>query len=143
MNLDVTICAIGVLRVQVMLRAGRLYCADIVGGAVACQTKLRYPAGRQQPRIGRAVRRMTRAASFRLHRGMFESEWPLLVRMTLHASCICTNCQASLFQFETAMRIMAIPAAHGAFQNFVVKRLIKLVPYFGVATEAKLRVTGF
>ena len=58
-NLDVTIGAIGVLRVQVMLRAGRLNCADVVGNAVARQTKLRHPAGRQQPRISRTVRRMT------------------------------------------------------------------------------------
>lgn len=97
MNLDVTVCAIGVLRVLVVLRAGRLYCADIVGNAVACQTKLRYPAGRQQPRIGRAVRRMTCAASFRLHRGMFESKWTLLVRVTLHTSRIGAGCQSRLF----------------------------------------------
>lgn len=96
-NLDVTVCAIGVLRVLVMLGPGRLYCADIVGDAVACQTKLRYPAGRQQPRIGRAVRRMTCAASFRLHRGMFESEWTLLVRVTLHTSRISAGCQSGLF----------------------------------------------
>ena len=97
MNLDVTICAIGVLRVQIMLRAGRLYRTDIVGGAVARQTKLRYSAGRQQPRIGRAVRRVTCAASFGLHRCMFESEWTLLIRVTLHASRIGAGCESRLF----------------------------------------------
>ena len=97
MNLDVTVCAIGVLGIQVMLRAGRLYCADVVGNAVACQAKLRNPAGRQQARISRTVRRMTRAASFGLHRCMFESKWTLLVRVTLHASSVGARSQSRLF----------------------------------------------
>ena len=122
MNFDVTICAIAVLRVQVMLRAGRLYCADVVGNAVACQTKLRYSAGRQQPRIGRTVRRVTCAASFRLHRGMFEGEWPLFVRVTLHASRIGAGRQSRLLEFKTAMRIMAIAALHEALENPVAER---------------------
>ncbi len=122
MNLDVTICAIGVLRVQVMLRAGRLYCTYIVGIAVARQTELRHAAGYQQPRIGRAVRRVTSAASFRLHRGMFESERPLLVRVTLHTSRICASGQSRLFEFKTAMWIMAIAALHSSFENLVMER---------------------
>ena len=44
MNLYVTIGAVGVLRVQVMLRAGWLNCANVVGNAVAGQTKLGDPA---------------------------------------------------------------------------------------------------
>jgi len=96
-DLDVTVCAVAVLRVQIMLRPGRLYCADVVGYAMACQTKLRYAAGRQQPRISRTVRRMTRAASFCLHRRMFESEWTLLIRVTLHACRVGASCQSRLF----------------------------------------------
>ena len=95
-NLDVTVCAIAVLRVQVVLRAGRLYCADVVGNAVTCQTKLWHSAGRQQARISRTVRRMTRAASFCLHRRMFESEWTLLIRVTLHASRVGASRQSRL-----------------------------------------------
>ena len=91
MNLEVTVGAISVLRVQVMLRTGRLYCTDIVGIAVACQTKLGHPDGYQHPRIGRAVWCVTRTATFRLHRGVFESEWTLLVRVTFHTSRICAS----------------------------------------------------
>ena len=47
MNLDVTVGAICVLRVQVMLRTRRLDRTNIVSYAVACQTKLRHATGRQ------------------------------------------------------------------------------------------------
>ena len=46
MNLHVTVSAIGVLRVQVVLRTRRLNGADIMGQAVTRQAKLRNPAGR-------------------------------------------------------------------------------------------------
>ena len=59
MDLHVTIRAIGVLRVQVMLRASRFNRADIVRVAVTCQAKLCHAAGCQEARIGRAMRRMT------------------------------------------------------------------------------------
>ena len=97
MNLDVTVGAISVLRVKVMLRAGRLYCADFVFNAVTGQTKLRHATGYQHPRIGRAVRRMASTASFSLNWGMFESEWSLLVGVTLHASRVGPSSQSRLF----------------------------------------------
>jgi hypothetical protein len=64
MNLHVTIGAIGVLRVQIVLRPSGLNGADIMRRAVARETKLRYPAGYQQPWISRTVRRVTRHAAF-------------------------------------------------------------------------------
>ena len=140
MNLDVTIGAISVLRVQVMLRAGRLNCANVMGKAVTRQTKLRYAAGCQHPRIGRPMWRMTRDASFRLHRGMFEGEWALLVRVTLYASGICANGESGLFEFKTAMRIMAIAALHGPFKNFVMERKVELMLRFGMTAHTKLRL---
>ena len=88
MNLEVTVGAISVLRVLVMLRTSRFNCADFMVNGVTCQTKLAHPAGCQHPRIGRAVWCVTRTATFRLHRGVFESEGTLLVRVTLHASRI-------------------------------------------------------
>lgn len=97
MDLDVTVCAVAVLRIQIMLWAGRLDCAHIVGHAMASQTELGHPAGRQQARISRTVRRMTCAASFCLHRCMFESEWTLLIRVTLHASRVGARSQSRLF----------------------------------------------
>lgn len=127
MNLDVTVGAISILRVKVMLRAGRLYCADIVGIAVARQTKLGYAAGDQHPRIGRAVRRMTSTASFSLHRRMFESEWPLFIRMTLHASRISASRQSRLFEFKTTMWVMAVAALHRPFEDLVMERQIELM----------------
>ena len=96
-NLDVTVCAIAVLRIQIMLWPGRLDCADVVGNAVTCQTKLWHATGRQQTRISRPVRRMTGAASFCLHRRMFESEWTLLIRVTLHAGRVGAGSQSRLF----------------------------------------------
>src|SRR5688572_18035559 len=121
-NLDVTVCAIAILRVQVVLGAGGLYCSNVVGDAVACQTKLRYTAGRQQAGISRTVRRVTCAASFCLYRRMFESEWTLLVRVTLHASRVGAGSQSRLFQFKTAMWIVTITALHSAFENLVMER---------------------
>ena len=89
--------------------------------AVAGQAKLSHPAGYQHPRIGGAVRRMTRAASFRLHRGMLESEWSLLVRMTFHAGRICARGQPRLLEFKTAMWIVAVAALHSPFQYLVME----------------------
>ena len=97
LNLNVAICAIAVLRVQVVLAGGRLNRADVMGHAMARQTKLRDAAGRQQPRIGRAVRRMTGAASFGLHGRVLESERSLLVRVAFHTSRIGAGGQSRLF----------------------------------------------
>jgi len=138
-NPDVTVGAISVLRVQVMLRTGRLNCADLMGDGVTCQTKLSHAAGCQHPRIGRAVRRMTRDTPFSLHRGVFESEWTLFVRMTLNTGRVDSGRQSGLLEFKTAMWIVAITALHSTFENLVMKRQIELVLYFGVATQAKLR----
>lgn len=143
MDLHVTIRAIGVLRVQVVLRASRLNCANIVGNTVACQTKLSHPARCQEPRIRRAMRRMTRDTSFSLNRGMFVNKRPLLVCMTFNTSRVGTSCESCLFQFKAAMRIMTITALHGALKNFVMERQIKLVLHFGVAAQAKLRFANF
>ena len=74
---------------------------------------------------------------------MFESEWTLLVRVTLHASRIGAGCQSRLFEFKTAMRIVTITALHGAFEHLVMERQIKLVLHFGVTAHTKLRLAHF
>lgn len=140
MDLHVTIRAIGVLRVQVMLWASRFYRADIVRSAVTCQTKLCHAAGRQQARIGGAVRRMTGDASFSLNRGVLENEGTLLIRMTFDTSGINASCKSRLFEFKAPVRIMTITALHRAFENLVMERQVKLVLYFSVAAQAKLRL---
>lgn len=143
MDLYVTISAIGILRIQVVLGAEWFVCPDAVRNAVACQTKLGDPAGCQQPRIRRAVRRMTRSAPFGLNRRMLVHKRTLFVRVTFYAGRIGTRCESCLFQFKAAMRIMTITALHGALKNFVMERQIKLVLDFGVAAQAKLRLANF
>jgi hypothetical protein len=64
---------------------------------------------------------MTRAATFSLYRGMFKGEWALLVCVTLHAGRIGADGQSRLFEFKTAMRIVAIAALHRSFQNLVME----------------------
>ena len=138
MNLEVTVGAISILSVLVMLGAGRLNRANLMVNGVTCQAKLAHAAGYQHPRIGRAVRRMTRAASFCFDRGVFESEWTLLVGVTLYTSSIRANRQSRLFELKTAMRIMTIAALHGSFENLVMKRQIELVLRFGMTGNTKL-----
>ena len=86
---------------------------------------------------------MTGRAPVGLDRSMFINKRALLIRVTFNASCIRTGGQSCLFQFKTAMRVVAIAAAHRAFKHLVVKGLIELVLYFAVATQAKLRVACF
>jgi hypothetical protein len=142
-NLDVTIGATGVLRVQVVLWAGRLYCADVMGNGVTRQTQLGHAAGYQHPRIGRAMGSMTRTAPFSFHWRMFVSEWTLFVRVTLHASRICASRQSRLFEFKTAVGIVAVATLHRSLKNLVMERQIELVRCFRVATQAKLRFARF
>ena len=97
MDLDVAVGAVAVLRIQIMLWAGWLDCSNVVGNAVTGQTELWHSAGRQQARISRTVRRMTCATSLCLHRRMFESEWTLLIRVTLDASSVGASSQSRLF----------------------------------------------
>lgn len=86
---------------------------------------------------------MTRRAPVSLDRSMFINKRALLIRVTLNASCVYTGRQSGLFQFKTAMRVVAIPAAHRAFKNLVVKGLTELMLYFAVASQANLRVACF
>ena len=82
---------------------------------------------------------MTSDAPFRLHRGMLIDKWTLLVRVTLDACRICTGSKSGLFEFKTAMWIVAVAALHGSFKNLVMERKIKLVLHLGMTTEAQLR----
>jgi hypothetical protein len=86
---------------------------------------------------------MARYASFRLYRSMFENEGTLLVSVTLDTSRIHAGRQSRLFEFETAMGIMAIAALHYSFEHLVMERQIELVFYFRVTTQAKLRLAHF
>ncbi len=85
---------------------------------------------------------VTSRTTFGLQRCMFEGERALLISVTLDAGGVSAGGQPGLFEFKTAMRVVAIAAAHGAFKNFVMERLTECVLDFAMATQTKLRVAG-
>ena len=85
MNLDVTVSATAVLRIQVVRWTSRLIRAHAVIHAVTRQAQVVHRTKLQHARVRRAVRYVTGYATVRLHRSMFKREWPLLVCVTLDA----------------------------------------------------------
>ena len=142
-NLHVASGAVCILGVLIMLWTSRLKRADVMRHAVARQAQLIDRAIPQQTWIRRSVWRMAGSAPFGFYRSVFICEWPLFVRVTLHARGIATGRQSGLLQFKSAVRIMAITAAHGAFQNFMMERRRKCRLDLAVTTHAKLRVIVF
>ena len=74
---------------------------------------------------------------------MFVCERPLLIRMTLDASSIRPGGQSGLFEFETAMWIVAVTALHGSFENLMMERRTKLRLDLTMTTHAELRLSDF
>jgi hypothetical protein len=74
---------------------------------------------------------------------MFVNKGTLLVSMTFDTSRIHSSCESRLFEFKAPVRIMTITALHGAFENLVMERQVKLVLYFTVSAQAKLRLADF
>jgi hypothetical protein len=72
---------------------------------------------------------------------MFERKWTLLIGVTLDTSGVNTNRQSCLFQFETAVRIVAIAASHGSLKDLVMGRHCELMFDFVMTIKAKLRLT--
>ena len=97
----------------------------------------------QHARIRRSVRYVTRNATIRLHRSMFEREWALLVCVTLDTRGIRADRQPRLLQLETTVRVVAIAASHRAFENLVMGRKRELVFDFAMTVQAKLWLTDF
>jgi hypothetical protein len=87
-DFDMTVCAVRVLRVQVVLWTGGLVGTHAMSRAVTRQTKLRNTTRNQQSRIRRTVWRVTRDATIGLHRRMFKNKRSLLVCVTLDASSV-------------------------------------------------------
>ena len=140
MNFHMTSRAVRVLRVLIMLRAGRLNGAYVMCHAVAGQTKLVNGTEAQQPRISRTVRRVTCRAAFGLERRMLKSEGTLFVRVTLNAGGVCAGSQSRLFKLKATVWVMAITTLHCAFENFVMERHVELGLHLIVATDTQLRV---
>ena len=84
------------------------------------------------------MRGMTRNAPFGLNRSMLINKWSLFIRVTLDASCIGSCRQSCLFEFKSAVRIVAVTALHCSFQHFVMERQIELVFCLAMTTETKL-----
>ena len=138
MDLDVTVRAVRVLRVQVELRTSGLVRSATVRGDVTRQPQLCDTTRNYQARIRRTVRRVTRDAAIGLHRRMLVYKRSLLVGVTLEASGVRSGRESRLFEFETAVRIVTIAALHRAFQHLVMERQIELVLRLTVATETEL-----
>ena len=120
-NLHVTGRTICILRVLIMLRTRRFNRSNVMRYAVASQTQLINGAVSQQARIRRSMWRVAGRTAFGFDRCMLISKRPLFVRVTLDTGSIATGRQARLFCLKTAVRIVAIATAHGAFQHFVVE----------------------
>src|SRR6185369_15183847 len=140
MNLYVARSTVSILRVLIVLRAGRLHGANIVRDAMAGQAELVHRAVTQQPRIGGSVRRMTRRAAFGFHRRVLIQERSLLVSMALDTGGVGSGRLPALLLFKAAMRIVTIAATHGAFQHLMVMRRRELGLHFVMATHAQLRI---
>lgn len=126
-----------------MLRTRRFFRPDSMRRAVAGQAKLANPARDQKARISRAMRCMAGNTAFGLYWRVFVNKWPLLIGVTLNTSSVCTCRQPRLFEFETAVGIVTVAAAHGTFEDFVMKRQVKLVLDLRMAANAQLRLTSF
>ena len=86
--------------------------------------------------------RVTSRTTFGLQRCVFVGKGALLISVTLDAGGISPGGQPGLFEFKTAMRIVAVAAAHSAFKNFMMKRLIECMLDFAMTPETELRVAG-
>ena len=81
--------------------------------------------------------------AFGLYWRVLVNKWPLLIGVTLNTSSVRTGSQPRLFEFETAVRIVTVAAAHGAFEDFMMKRQIKLVLDLRMAANAQLWLARF
>jgi len=136
----VTRGAIPVLLILVMRRSDRFQRPNAVIDAVAGQAELINRAVLKQPRIRRSVRRVTGLTAFGLDWCMLVYERTLLVGVALDTRGIRARRQPGLLQLETAMRIVAIAAAHRTFQHFVMERHVERWLHFAMAAEAELWV---
>ncbi len=130
--------AVRILRIQVVLWTGGLVRAHTMRHAVTGQTELRYSTRDQQTRVGRTVWRVARDATVGFDRGMLVDKRTLFVCVTLDACCIGARRESCLFEFETAVWIVAVAALHRAFKHLVMERQIKLVLRLAVTTQTEL-----
>ena len=90
----------------------------------------------QHPRIGRAMRLMTRRAAVEAHGSMFEGERPALVAVAVQAARLIRSEALPHRRPNAPVRIVAIHAAHGALRKLVMIRPLELRPFIRVAPRA-------
>ena len=71
---------------------------------------------------------------------MLVNKRPLLIDVTLNASCVGAGRQSRLFKLKTAVRIVTVGALHYAFQHLVMERQIKLVLDLTMTAQTELRL---
>src|SRR5271169_4798929 len=86
---------------------------------MAFQADKAHVGPREHARIRRAMRLVTGLAAFKAHRGMFERKWAPFVAMALEASRFVGREALEHGGPDTAVRIVAIHAAHAAFRKLV------------------------
>ena len=90
---------------------------------VALQAQQIHLAHAQETRIGRPMRHVTTATSFRLHRYMLKNERPLLVGVALDTNCVPTRHGPHLAEGGSAVDVVAVAALDEAFVYAMVIRL--------------------
>jgi len=98
---------------------------------------------RQQFRVGRTVRRVTRLAAFDFDRRVLEDERPLLVGMAFQTRRIAGDRIAQRFAHKPAVLIVAVGAFHPALGNFMVERFGEGGLLFGMTRIAEGRLGPF
>jgi hypothetical protein len=86
------------------------------------------------------MRCVTRNAALGLNRSMLVNKGTLLINVTLYAGRIDSCCQSRLFEFETAMWIVAIATLQRTFQDLVMERQLELVFDLAMTAQAELRL---
>ena len=81
---------------------------------------------------------MTRNAAVGLYRSVLINKRTLFVCVTLDAGRVRARRQSCLFEFKTAVRIVAVTTFHRAFEHFVMEGQIELVLRFAMTTQTKL-----
>ena len=86
------------------------------------------------------MRRVANSAALYFRGRVLEYKRPLFVGVALHARGIRASIEPCLFQFESAVRVVAIAALHRAFQHLVMERLRELCLRLVVASHTQLRL---
>ena len=89
------------------------------------------------------MRRVTNSAALDFRGRVLEYKRPLFVGVALHARGIRASVEPCLFQFESAVRVVAIAALHRAFQHLMMEGAVELRLGLVVTRHAELRLVFF